>query len=243
MLKIKIITLFPDLFPGQLGVSILGEALKKKIWSLEVFNLRSYSKDSQRVDDEPYGGGSGMVFRPDILANAIDEITNNQPDDYQIFYPSPRGELLNQKKIVEFAKNTSMLFVCGRFEGIDQRIIEAYNIAEFSIGDIVISGGELAAQIFIDAVVRTLPNVLGNSNSLIEESFAPNSEYENLLEYPHYTRPAIWRGLEVPAILRSGNHQQINLWRLNESKVTTQQRRSDLWQLYKDKKGNKNECN
>ncbi|MBT4878858.1 MAG: tRNA (guanosine(37)-N1)-methyltransferase TrmD [Alphaproteobacteria bacterium] len=243
MLKIKIITLHPDLFPGQLGSSILGEAHKKQIWNLEVFNLRDYSKVNKRVDDVPYGGGSGMVFRPDILANAIDNITEKKPENYKILYPTPRGKLLKQKKIVEFAKENNILLVCGRFEGIDQRIIEHYNIAEFSIGDIVISGGELAAQILIDAVVRTLPNVLGNSDSLTEESFAVNSEYENLLEYPHYTRPAIWQGYEVPQILRSGNHQKISEWRLNESKFTTEQKRPDLWQLYKDNEGNKNGCN
>jgi len=239
MLNIKVLTLFPELFPGTLGVSVIGEALKKGLWNLEVYNIRDYADNKHnKVDDEPYGGGSGMVFMPDVLANAIEAVTDGKPENYEILYPSPRGPLLKQKKIVEFANKTSMLLVCGRFEGIDQRIIESYGITEFSVGDYVLSGGEVAAQILIDATVRTLPGVLGNSFSLSEESFAVDSKFENLLEYPLYTRPALWDGRQVPEVLRSGNHQAIEDWRLQMSEKITAERRPDLWQKYKENKGN-----
>jgi len=240
MLKVKILTLFPDLFPGTLGVSVIGEALRKDIWNLEVFNLRDFSNDKHgNVDDQPYGGGSGMVLQANIIADAIDKITDHKPEDYQILYPSPRGALLKQKKIVELANKNAMLFVCGRFEGIDQRVIDKYGITEFSIGDYVLSGGEVASQVFLDALIRTLPGVLGNADSLSEESFAVGTSYENLLEYPLYTRPAEWQGLEVPQVLRSGNHQNIEDWRISESKRITKERRPDLWLKHKESQVNK----
>ncbi len=235
MLEVKIITLFPELFPGSLGCSIMGEALKKNIWSLEVFNLRDYATNKhKKVDDEPYGGGSGMVIQAEVIEQAILAASNNKAEDYQIFYPSPRGTLLNQKKIVEFAKNDRMMFVPGRYEGLDQRIIDKYNFHEFSIGDYILSGGEIAVQVMLDAVLRQLPGVLGNSSSLAEESFTPDSAYANLLEYPHYTRPELWQGVKVPEILRSGNHQKIAEWRLEQAKKITRERRPDLWQKYKE---------
>jgi tRNA (guanine37-N1)-methyltransferase len=229
MLNIKVLTLFPEMFPGPLGLSVVGEALKQKKWNLEVFDIRDYCEDLRKtVDDVPYGGGSGMVLKPDILGRAIEGVTGKKPEDYLIIYPSPRGELLKQKKIVEIAKNNNMLLLLGRYEGVDQRVIDEYNIFELSIGDYVLSGGEIAAYAMIDAAVRTLPGVLGNAESLSEESFAVGTEYENLLEYPIYTRPKVWKGLEVPEILCSGNHGKIAEWRFSEAKKITEKRRPDL---------------
>lgn len=234
MLNIKILTLFPELYPGPLDCSIIGNAIKKGIWNLTVFNIRDFAQDKHNtVDDIPYGGGSGMVLKADIISRAIEHVTNNTPKNYLILYPSPRGSLLKQKKIVEFAKKSNILVVCGRYEGIDQRVIDKYNITEFSIGDYVLSGGEIPSYVLIDAMVRTLPNVLGNTSSLTEESFAINTKFEYLLEYPHYTRPAIWENKKVPDILLSGNHKKIDKWRLDEAKKTTQERRPDLWKKYK----------
>ena len=231
---INILTLFPELYPGPLGHSILGEALKKKSWELNIFNLRDFAKDKRKtVDDLPYGGGSGMVLKADILSNAIDNITNGNHQNYIFLYPSPKGEVLNQKKTVEFANKNNILIICGRYEGIDQRIIDKYHITEFSIGDYVLSCGEIASYILVDAVVRLLPDTLGNHLSLTEESFAVGTKFENLLEYPHYTRPAIWNDMEVPEILRSGNHQKISEWRFSEAQKITRERRPDLWAKFK----------
>ena len=239
-MNIKILTLFPELYPGPLGVSVIGNALKKKIWNLQVFNIRDMACDPHKtVDDEPYGGGDGMVMKADILGKAIDNATDNQPEKHLILYPTPRGLILKQKKIVEFAKKNDILIVCGRYEGIDQRIIDKYNIVEFSIGDLVISGGELPSYVIIDAIVRTLPNVLGGAASLDEESFAVGTEFEHLLEYPHYTRPAVWNNMKVPEILLSGNHKKIAAWRLSQAKQATKERRPDLWDEY-NKNNNKN---
>lgn len=233
MLNIKILTLFPALYPGPLNSSILGDAIKKQIWNLTIVDIRDFATDKHKtVDDTPYGGGSGMVLKADILANAINHITDNAPEDYLILYPTPRGVLLKQKKIVEFVKKTNILFVCGRYEGIDQRVIDKYNIVEFSIGDYVLSGGEIPSYVLIDAMVRTLPDVLGNKTSLEEESFAVDTQFENLLEYPHYTRPAIWENREVPKVLLSGNHAAISEWRLSEAKKDTKNKRPDLWAMH-----------
>jgi len=176
------------------------------------------------------------VIKADILGNAIEDVTNNQADDYLILYPTPRGELLKQKKIVEFVNKTNILIICGRYEGIDQRVIEKYDITEFSIGDYVLSGGEIASYVLIDAMVRVIPEVLGNSLSLQEESFAVNTEFSSLLEYPHYTRPLIWKNRKVPEVLSSGNHEKIAKWRLDKAKELTKSRRSDLWFNYKNNK-------
>ena len=228
-MHIKIISLFPDLFPGVLGESVVGEALKKKIWSLEVFNLRDFAEDKRgTVDDTPYGGGSGMVLKADIIGKAIENTVGEKREDYLILYPSPRGELLTQKKTVEIAKNKNILLLLGRFEGVDQRVLDYYNIQELSIGDYVLSGGEIAAYAILDCVIRTIPGVLGNSNSLGEESFAVGTEYEKLLEYPIYTRPQVWKGLEVPKELLSGNHRLIDEWRLARAKEVTKKNRPDL---------------
>jgi len=233
MLNIKILTLFPEFYPGPLKYSIVGEALKKKLWNLNIYNIRDFAQDNHKtVDDIPYGGGSGMVMKADILAQAIENATNNNPEKHLILYPTPRGSLLKQKKIVEFAKKTNILFVCGRYEGIDQRVIDKYNIIEFSIGDYILSGGEIPSYVLIDAMVRTLPNVLGNSSSLEEESFAVDTTFENLLEYPLYTRPAVWDNRKVPDVLLSGNHKEINKWRLSEAEKDTKTRRPDLWKQH-----------
>jgi len=238
MLNIKIITLFPDMFPGPLGASILGAAHNKNLWKLEVFNLRKFANNKHnKVDDEPYGGGNGMVIKPDVMADAIEAAASGKPENYQIFYPSPRGELLTQKKIVEFAKYNNMMFVSGRYEGLDQRVIDHYNISLFSIGDYILTGGEIAIYAFLDSFIRTLPGVLGNPASIEEESFAVGSDYENLLEYPLYTRPASWQSREVPEELLSGNHKKIADWRLKMSENHTQIVRPDLWNKYLKNKG------
>jgi tRNA (guanine37-N1)-methyltransferase len=225
-MKFKILTIFPNLFPGPLGASITGLALEKKLWSLETIDIRSYSKDKhQSVDDYPYGGGAGMVLKPDVIADAIDANKCKK-----IIYLSPRGKVLNQKMAQELAKEKELMILCGRYEGVDQRVLDEYEIEEVSIGDYVLSGGEIAAYVFIDVILRNIDGVLGADESLNEESFGAknNPEYENLLEYPHYTRPAIWREKSVPEILTQGHHKKIQEWRKNEAINITKKNRPDL---------------
>jgi len=228
MLKVKILTIFPELFPGFLGASLTGKALEDKKWQLEAVNIRDYALDKHKsVDDTPCGGGAGMIMRPDVLGRAIE-------DNYhggRIIYMSPKGSLLTQKKAHELSQEKELTIICGRFEGIDERVIEAYNIEEISIGDYILTGGEQAAQIMLDAVVRLLPSVLGNSESLADESF------ENyLLEYPQYTRPVEWNGRTVPEVLLSGHHQKITEWRKDKAEVATKAKRPDLFKIYLDSK-------
>ena len=228
MINFKILTLFPELFPGPLAASVTGAALEKKLWSLEAINIRDFAKDERKtVDDTPYGGGAGMVLKADILADAIEK--NLQPES-KIFYLSPRGKTLTQKKARELAQEKEIILLCGRYEGVDQRVLDEFAIEEISIGDYVLSGGELAAFIVIDAVLRNVDGVLGADESLAEESFGSkgNLEYENLLEYPHFTRPANWRGREVPEVLTSGHHKKINEWRKEKAIETTKKNRPDL---------------
>ena len=229
MWKVKIFTLYPDLFPGPLNTGLYKKALDKKIWSLEVINIRDYAKDKHKtVDDTPFGGGSGMVIRPDILANALDKNISNKKEP--IIYLSPKGRKFDQvyaKKILE--KNINI--ICGHFEGIDQRILETRNIEEISIGDFILSGGEICAFVIIDTIVRLLPGVLGNPDSLNVETFE-----KYLLEYPQYTKPQKWEEKEVPKVLLSGDHAKIKDWRLSQSKAITRRRRPDLWKKYKNKK-------
>lgn len=229
-LKVKIFTIFPNLFPGPLSVSIIGDSLKNNIWNLEVIDIRNFAFDNRKtVDDAPYGGGAGMVMKADVLANAIDQnITDIKQTKF--IYLSPRGTPFNQKKAIELSTEKNLALICGRYEGIDQRVIDFYNMEEISIGDYVLSGGELPAMILLDAIVRNLPGVLGAEESLSEESFgdAKNSAYNNLLEYPHYTKPQNWLGLEVPEILLSGHHKNIANWRLEQAKKITKERRPDL---------------
>ena len=228
MINFKILTLFPELFPGPLATSITGVALEKKIWSLEAINIRDFTKDERKtVDDTPYGGGAGMVLKADILADAIEK---NLQSESKIFYLSPRGKTLTQKKARELAQEKEIILLCGRYEGVDQRVLDEFAIEEISIGDYVLSGGELAAFVVIDAILRNVEGVLGADESLAEESFGSkeNLEYENLLEYPHFTRPAKWRGREVPQVLTSGHHKKINEWRKEKAIEITKKNRPDL---------------
>ena len=229
MWKVKVFTLYPEVFPGHLDGGLYKKAIENKIWSLEVINIRDYAKDKHKtVDDTPFGGGSGMVMRADILASSLDKnITkNNEP----IIYLSPKGKKFDQvyaKKI----SNKNLNIICGHFEGVDQRILETRNIEEVSVGDFVLSGGEVAALLIIDTVVRLLPGVLGNPDSLAEESFE-----KNLLEYPQYTKPQKWEKKEVPEVLLKGDHKKIKDWRLAQSEDITRRRRPDLWEKYKRNK-------
>ncbi len=223
----NIITLFPDMFPGPLGVSIIGNALKSNIWSLTTTNLRDFGEGKHNnIDDTPAGGGPGMVMRADILASAIDAVSHKNPD-LPIIYLSPKGTPFTQKKAHEFTKKSGVILLCGRFEGIDQRVIEKRNIQEISIGDFILTGGEIAAMAMLDAIIRLLPGVIGDHSSLSEESFE-----QGLLEYPHYTRPQIWEDAKIPEILKSGDHGRIAEWRLEHAKRLTMERRPDLWQKF-----------
>jgi len=229
MWKARVFTLYPELFPGPLSSGIYKKALEKKIWSLEIINIRDYALDKHKtVDDTPFGGGSGMLMRADVLANSLDK--NISDKNESIFYLSPKGKKFDQsfaKKIL----NKNINIICGHFEGVDQRLLETRNIKEVSVGDIVLSGGEIAAFLIIDTLVRLIPGVLGNSNSLSEETFE-----KNLLEYPQYTKPQKWEKKEVPGVLLSGDHAKIKSWRLAQSEDITRRRRPDLWEKYKKNK-------
>ncbi|MDD4557281.1 MAG: tRNA (guanosine(37)-N1)-methyltransferase TrmD [Alphaproteobacteria bacterium] len=226
-MKVKILTIFPELFPGFLGSSLTGKALKEGKWSLDVVNIRDYAFDKHgSVDDTPCGGGAGMVMRPDVLGEAIK--ANHQSGE-RIIYMSPRGKVFNQEMAKELSLEKNLTIICGRFEGIDQRIIDAYEIEEVSIGDYVLTGGEQAAQILLDASVRLIEGVLGNSESVEDESFE-----NGLLEHPQYTRPIDWEKKSVPEILLSGHHKKIKEWRLQQSLEITKQKRPDLYKKYLD---------
>ncbi|HEY0854516.1 MAG TPA: tRNA (guanosine(37)-N1)-methyltransferase TrmD [Devosia sp.] len=218
--RADVITLFPDLFPGPLGASVLGRGMADGIWSLGTTQLRDFATDRHRtVDDTPSGGGAGMVLKPDILAAAIDSL----PADRPRILMSPRGKPLTQARVRELAAGPGVIVVCGRFEGIDQRVIEARNLEEISIGDYVLAGGEVAAMVMIEAVVRLLPGVLGAAESHADESFE-----NGLLEYPQYTRPQVFEGREIPAVLTSGDHAKVDKWRREQSENLTRTRRPDL---------------
>lgn len=224
-MKVKILTIFPELFPGFLGSSLTGRALEKGLWSIEAINIRDYAFDKHgSVDDTPCGGGAGMVMRPDVLGEAI-KATHEKGS--KIVYMSPRGKVFNQQMAKEFSQLENITIICGRFEGIDERVIEAFDIEEISIGDFVLTGGEQAAQIMLDASVRLIPGVLGNNDSIEDESF------ENfLLEHPQYTRPIEWEGREVPEILLSGHHKKIKDWQKKQSIEITKEKRPDLYKKY-----------
>ena len=225
----RIFTLYPELFPGPLGVGLYKKAMDKKIWSLEVVNIRDYATDKHKtVDDTPFGGGTGMLMRADVIANSLDKNISNK--DEPIIYLSPKGKKFDQifaKKILD--KNINI--VCGHFEGVDQRLLETRNIEEVSVGDFVLSGGEIGAFVVIDTIVRLIPGVLGNANSLAEETFE-----RYLLEYPQYTKPQKWDKKDVPDVLLTGDHVKIKDWRLSQSKDITRRRRADLWEKYKKNK-------
>ena len=226
MLLARIFTLYPEFFPGPLGKGLYGKALAEKIWKLETVNIRDYATDKHKtVDDTTYGGGSGMLIKPDVLANSLDKNLNSKE---KIIYLSPKGKLLNQKLAKRLSKERTVNLICGHFEGVDQRVIESRNIEEVSIGDFVLSGGESAAFVMLDAIIRLLPGVLGNETSVEEESFE-----NGLLEYPQYTKPQIWEEKTVPDVLLSGDHAKIKDWRLSQSEAITRDRRPDLWQKYK----------
>ena len=221
MLIARIFTLYPEFFPGPLGKGLYGKALAEKIWKLETVNIRDYTNDKHKtVDDTTYGGGSGMLIKPDVLANSLDK---NLKSKEKIIYLSPKGKLFNQQLAKELSKKKTVNLICGHFEGIDQRVIEARNIEEVSIGDFVLSGGESATFVMLDAIIRLLPGVLGNEKSVEEESFE-----NGLLEYPQYTKPQIWEEKTVPDVLLSGDHAKIKDWRLSQSEAITRDRRPDL---------------
>jgi tRNA (guanine37-N1)-methyltransferase len=223
------LTIFPEMFPGPLGLSLAGKALGEKRWTLTAIDIRDFATDKHRsVDDTPAGGGAGMVMRADIAAAAIDAARATMPADTPTIYLSPRGTQLTQARVRELARGPGVILLCGRFEGVDQRVLDARNVEEVSIGDYVLSGGELAAQMLIDACVRLLPGVAGNEVSLAEESFA-----SDLLEYPHYTRPREWEGRAIPDVLLSGDHEKIAKWRGDQAEKLTKARRPDLWEKLK----------
>ncbi|MBW0157996.1 tRNA (guanosine(37)-N1)-methyltransferase TrmD [Sedimentimonas flavescens] len=227
----KIVTLFPDAFPGVLGLSLTGKALDMGLWALETIDLRPFGVGKHRnVDDTPAGGGAGMVLRPDVVGAALDQAAIGTPverERWPVLYMSPRGKRFDQAMARRFAGAEGMTILCGRFEGVDQRVLDHYGIEEVSVGDFVLTGGEIAAQIVLDATVRLIPQVLGNAASTEEESFS-----SGLLEYPQYTRPAEWEGREVPAVLTSGHHGEIEKWRRAESEKITRERRPDLWEAH-----------
>ena len=221
--RADIITLFPELFPGPLGASVIGRGLTQGLWALEATQLRDFASDRHRtVDDTPAGGGPGMVLKPDILAAAIDAVSP-QTDSRPRLLMSPRGNPLTQSRVRELAEGPGAVIVCGRFEGVDQRVIEARNLEEISIGDYVLAGGEVAAMVLLEAVVRLIPGVLGAEDSHQDESFE-----HGLLEYPHYTRPQSFEGRDIPAILTSGDHGKVDQWRHDQAEELTRQRRPDL---------------
>ncbi len=217
----SVLTLFPAMFPGPLGQSLAGRALENDVWSLDVTNIRDFANDRHRtVDDTPFGGGAGMVLRPDIVDAAVDSVADGRP----VVCLTPRGRRFDQADARRFASCSGIILLCGRYEGIDQRVIEAREMQELSIGDYVLSGGEPAALVLLDSIVRLLPGVMGAAESAVDESFSAG-----LLEYPHYTRPAEWQGRLVPDVLLSGHHGAVAAWRLAESRKITRERRPDLW--------------
>ncbi|MEL6100731.1 MAG: tRNA (guanosine(37)-N1)-methyltransferase TrmD [Pseudomonadota bacterium] len=221
----RIVTLFPEAFPGVLGLSLTGKALKDGLWQLHTHDLRQFGVGKHRnVDDTPAGGGAGMVLRPDVVGAALDEAQSNARGNWPILYMSPRGKPFDQRMAETFARCDGLTILCGRFEGVDERVIERYSITEVSLGDFVMTGGEIAAQAILDTTVRLLPGVLGNATSTEDGSFA-----NGLLEHPQYTRPAEWQGMNIPDVLMSGNHGEIAKWRRAMAERLTQERRPDLW--------------
>ena len=226
MWQAQVFTLYPEVFPGPLSKGLYGKAMSKKLWDLKIVNIRDAAEDKHKtVDDTPYGGGSGMLLKADVLAKSLDQ---NRIEGEKILYLSPKGKKFDQSYAKKLATAKSLSLICGHFEGVDERVLSTRNIEEVSIGDYVLSGGETAAYVVIDSVLRLLPGVLGNDNSKIEETFE-----NGLLEYPQYTKPQIWEEKSVPDVLLSGDHSKIKDWRLSQSEAITRVRRPDLWEKYK----------
>ena len=226
MWKARIFTLYTEIFPGPLNKGLYGKALSNKIWNLDLINIRDSAEDKHKtVDDTPFGGGSGMLIKPDVLASSIDQHVSKRE---KIFYLTPKGKLFNQKIAKSLSKEHCINLICGHFEGVDQRLLETRNIEEISIGDYILSGGETAAFVILDSILRLIPGILGNEESVHEESFE-----NGLLEYPQYTKPQLWEEKNVPDVLLSGDHSKIKDWRLSQSEAITRHRRPDLWQKYK----------
>ena len=226
MWQAQVFTLYPEVFPGPLSKGLYGKALLKKLWDLNIVNIRDAAVDKHKtVDDTPYGGGSGMLLKADVLAKSLDE---NKNEGERIIYLSPKGKKFDQDYAQELSNEKSLSLICGHFEGVDERVLSTRNIEEVSIGDYVLSGGETAAFVVLDSILRLLPGVLGNENSKIDESFE-----NGLLEYPQYTKPQIWEEKVVPDVLLSGDHNKIKDWRLSQSEAITRVRRPDLWKKYK----------
>ena len=229
--RASVLTIFPEMFPGPLGLSLAGKALASGLWSLDAHDIRDHAGDKHRtVDDTPAGGGAGMVMKADILAHAIDAVADARPR----ILMSPRGAPLTQKRASELAAGPGVIVVCGRFEGVDERVIAGRNLEEISLGDYVLSGGEIAAMALIDAAVRLIPGVVGAQASIVEESFAAG-----LLEYPQYTRPQTWEGRAIPEVLTSGDHGKVAAWRREQAEALTRTRRPDLWTARDDRKPDK----
>ena len=226
MFQAQVFTLYPEVFPGPLSKGLYGKALSNKLWNLSVINIRDAATDKHKtVDDTPYGGGTGMLLKADVLANALDQKVKQGE---RVFYLSPKGKKFDQKLAKELSKEKSISLICGHFEGVDERVLTTRNIEEISIGDYVLSGGETAALVVLDSILRLLPGVLGNDKSSLDETFE-----NGLLEYPQYTKPQIWEEKSVPDVLLSGDHSKIKDWRLSQSEAITRVRRPDMWQKYK----------
>ena len=226
MFQAQVFTLYPEVFPGPLSTGLYGKALSNKLWDLKVINIRDSANDKHKtVDDNPYGGGTGMLIKPDVLAKSIDQ---NIETGERVFYLSPKGKKFDQKLAQDLSKEKSVALICGHFEGVDERVLNTRNIEEISIGDYILSGGETAALVVLDSILRLLPGVLGNEKSSMDETFE-----NGLLEYPQYTKPQIWEEKSVPEVLLSGDHSKIKDWRLSQSEAITRVRRPDLWQKYK----------
>ena len=226
MFQAQVFTLYPEVFPGPLSKGLYGKALSNKLWDLSVINIRDAATDKHKtVDDTPYGGGTGMLLKADILANALDQKVKKGE---RVFYLSPKGKKFDQKLAQDLSKEKSISLICGHFEGVDERLLTTRNIEEISIGDYVLSGGETAALVVLDSILRLLPGVLGNDKSSLDETFE-----NGLLEYPQYTKPQIWEEKSVPEVLLSGDHSKIKDWRLSQSEAITRDRRPDLWHKYK----------
>ena len=230
--KAKVLTLFPEMFPGPLGLSLAGQGLETGLWSLETLDIRDFADDKHRtVDDAPFGGGPGMVMRPDVVSRAIDD-ARAEAADLPLIYLTPRGRPLTQGRVRQLAEGPGVILLSGRYEGLDERVLDSHEPEEISIGDFVLSGGEAAALVIIDASVRLLPGVVGEPESLVDESFE-----KGLLEYPQYTRPQVWNERAVPEILISGDHKKVKAWRQEQSETITRERRPDLWSRYAGRDG------